>query len=403
MDTFEMVTNVGGEFGDQKGVTQTTRDQLQRLNVLKDQLERNHEFLQELDIQALKQKINLFQKYIKTSRELVDKGSFKPSLLLAKMKKNITRHRDRLSVVALAETKIGEARDINTLKDEKRDLAIQSNTLFQRLKIKNSLLNKVKVENKYDGDEHSKINQAIKECEEVLKEKRDALEKLKNKEQLENKLESLKAALARLPRLEQLEQLLNQIECDLNHWYKYNEYKNFQVQLKKYKKIKETLVVFTSNKEEAQRTYLKTLLFRQKVIEAEHESLHNVINIINTHLDLLLQDFFSDSFGDPIQIRLELVNQTRPQVNTIINYKGNSVDYKSLSTGEYARVKLAFDLTFKEILGQSIIMLDECTANLDQDLSTHIFDKIRATFPSKTILVVAHQVITGSFDHVLNV
>jgi ABC-type transport system involved in cytochrome bd biosynthesis fused ATPase/permease subunit len=97
-----------------------------------------------------------------------------------------------------------------------------------------------------------------------------------------------------------------------------------------------------------------------------------------------------------------LESEKRPQVNTIINYKGNKVDYKSLSTGEYARLKLAFDLTFKEILGENIIMLDECTANLDQDLSTKIFNKIKATFPSKTILVVAHQVVMGTFEHILH-
>ena len=108
-----------------------------------------------------------------------------------------------------------------------------------------------------------------------------------------------------------------------------------------------------------EQVYLKTLLFKQKVIEAEHESLQFMIEIINSHLSVLLQDFFSESFGDPIQIYLELESGKRPQVNTIINYKGNKVDYKSLSMGEYARVKLAFDLTFKEILGENIIMLDE--------------------------------------------
>jgi DNA repair exonuclease SbcCD ATPase subunit len=165
--------------------------------------------------------------------------------------------------------------------------------------------------------------------------------------------------------------------------------------------VKETLNEFIVSKDEVEQRYLKTLFFKKKVIESEQESLQFMVNIINTHLDILLQDFFSESFGDPIQIYLELENIKRPQVNIIINYKGNKVDYKSLSTGEYARIKLAFDLTFKEILGENIIMLDECTANLDQDLSTKIFNKIKFSFPSKTILVVAHQVVIGTFDNVL--
>jgi DNA repair exonuclease SbcCD ATPase subunit len=201
--------------------------------------------------------------------------------------------------------------------------------------------------------------------------------------------------------ISQLQQSLKNIELGLQYHEYFNQYKTFHIQLKKYKKVKTTLNNFKDNKKNMEQTYLKTLLFKQKVIEAEHESLQFMVNTINTHLSVLLQDFFSESFGDPIQIYLELSNEKRPQVNTVINYKGNKADYKSLSTGEYARVKLAFDLTFKEILGENIIMLDECTANLDQELSTKIFNKIKGTFPSKTILIVAHQVIMGTFDHVL--
>jgi DNA repair exonuclease SbcCD ATPase subunit len=204
--------------------------------------------------------------------------------------------------------------------------------------------------------------------------------------------------------LEKLGQEQSEIDSRLEYLERLREYEAYQAQLAKYATLEHDLLQLQNDKKGVERRYLKTLLFRQKVIEAEHESLQQTVDMVNAHLDMLLQDFFSESFGDPIQIYLDLVNDNkRPRVDTVINYKGNKIDYKSLSTGEYTRVKLAFDLAFKEILDEHIVMLDECTANLDQDLSTKIFAKIQSTFTSKTILVVAHQVVTGAFDHIIKV
>jgi len=204
--------------------------------------------------------------------------------------------------------------------------------------------------------------------------------------------------------LEKLSRELVEIDSQLEYLERLREYAAYEAQLTKYTELEHDLQTLHVNKKKVERRYLKTLFFKQKVVEAEHESLQQTVDTVNLHLNMLLQDFFSESFGDPIQIYLDLVNDNkRPRVDTVINYKGNRIDYKSLSTGEYARVKLAFDLAFKEIFDEHIVMLDECTANLDQDLSTKIFAKIQSTFPSKTILVVAHQVVTGAFDHIIQV
>ncbi len=75
----------------------------------------------------------------------------------------------------------------------------------------------------------------------------------------------------------------------------------------------------------------------------------------------------------------------------------------SLSSGEYARVSLAFTLAFHQINNNKVtpLMLDERTANLDQDLSTLIYSVIKENFPNQLLLVVAHQVITGPFDNII--
>ncbi len=409
MDTLEMVQDSSNfqESGN-IGFNNTIKNQLKKLEILKDKITCNNEFIQGTDIEDIKVKITLIKKYQAIENKIKQFDTFKPSISLINMEKQIIKLRRSLSLESLesdTEVKVVE-KDLETLKDEKRDLTIQLNTVSQQLKIKNNLLNKIYLKETYDQVEHKRVIDLIDVYSEELTNKSVEFEKLKTNERLQAKLESLKIEIDNLGFMDQtipcLEKLLEKINSGLKYHEKMTEYNSFHIQFKKYKKVKQTLNNFILSKESTERTYLKTLVFKQKVIEAEHESLQFMVNIINTHLSILLQDFFSEGFGDPIQIYLELISDKRPQVNTVINYKGNKVDYKSLSTGEYARVKLAFDLTFKEILGENIIMLDECTANLDQDLSTKIFNRIKATFPSKTILVVAHQVVKGTFDNVLN-
>ena len=45
-----------------------------------------------------------------------------------------------------------------------------------------------------------------------------------------------------------------------------------------------------------------------------------------------------------------------------------------------------------------LLLLDECTSSLDQELSGVVFDSIRENFNGKITLVIAHQVVTGTFD-----
>lgn len=402
MDTLEQVDVNHMSLDKNERFDSTIKAQLKKLENLKDNINQNNEFMKTINIEELNAQIDHNIKYTELTEKLERIRSFKPSNSLIKMEKKIKK----LSLTLPSDLADLKIKDLDLLKDEKRDLTIQLNKISEKLKIKDNLLKKIETKESYDEFEHSKIINEIESQTEALNLKQLELEKFKNKKRLEDKLEALKIKMEELnfngENLPYLEVELQKINLGLQYHHKFDEYKNFQCQLKKYKKVKDTLNNFKISKENMEHTYLKTLLFKQKVIEAEHESLQFMVNIINTHLEILLKDFFSESFGDPIQIYLELISDKRPQVNTVINYKGNRVDYKSLSTGEYARVKLAFDLTFKEILGENIIMLDECTANLDQDLSTKIFNKIKGTFPSKTILVVAHQVVMGTFDHVLS-
>ena len=74
---------------------------------------------------------------------------------------------------------------------------------------------------------------------------------------------------------------------------------------------------------------------------------------------------------------------------------------QTLSDGELQRVKVAFSLAFGEMYQTPFILLDECTSNLDQEMTEIVVDGMRQ-YPGKIILI-AHQVVMGKFDNVIKV
>jgi ABC-type transport system involved in cytochrome bd biosynthesis fused ATPase/permease subunit len=72
-----------------------------------------------------------------------------------------------------------------------------------------------------------------------------------------------------------------------------------------------------------------------------------------------------------------------------------------LSGGELSRVILAYTMALAEMFNTPLLLLDECTASLDQDLSETVFNSIRENFNGKIILLIAHQVVTGTFDKII--
>jgi energy-coupling factor transporter ATP-binding protein EcfA2 len=93
----------------------------------------------------------------------------------------------------------------------------------------------------------------------------------------------------------------------------------------------------------------------------------------------------------------------KPQINIEIDYKGMDVDINMLSGGELSRVVLAYTLALSEIFNSKIILLDECTSSLDQELTTTVIEGIKSNFPDKLIVIIAHQVVSGIFDKEISI
>ena len=168
--------------------------------------------------------------------------------------------------------------------------------------------------------------------------------------------------------------------------------------------------VNTLKKEEIEnrRQYGAATLLNEKILESESIAMLNIISSINVHTQVYLESFFPDN---PISVKLVPFKETKkgevikkkPQINLEIEYKGMEADINMLSGGELSRVILAFALALGEMFNTPMMMLDECTSSLDQELTGTVMDGIRENFNGKIVLIIAHQVVKGQFDKVLNI
>jgi DNA repair exonuclease SbcCD ATPase subunit len=159
---------------------------------------------------------------------------------------------------------------------------------------------------------------------------------------------------------------------------------------------------------ECRKLYAASTLLKEKILEAESIAMINIISSINTHATVYLEYFFPDN---PISVKLVTFKETKkgktikkkPQINLEIEYKGMEADINMLSGGELSRIILAFSLALGEMFNTPIMLLDECTSSLDQELTTVVMDGIRENFSGNIVIIIAHQCITGMFDKVIKI
>lgn len=154
----------------------------------------------------------------------------------------------------------------------------------------------------------------------------------------------------------------------------------------------------------AKNKYNASKLLLEKIIESESIAMVNIVDTINIHSQVYLENFFPDN---PIVVNLccfkETKKNSKPQINVEISYKGSDCDITNLSGGETSRVILAFTLALAEIFNVPLLMLDECTASLDSESTSIVFDTIKEHFKNKNVLVVAHQCTEGVFDKIIKI
>ena len=131
-------------------------------------------------------------------------------------------------------------------------------------------------------------------------------------------------------------------------------------------------------------------------------------NTINSTAQTYIDEFFSDDDGMEVELQPFKENsktgEISHRINTIVNYK-NMEDrtISSLSGGEKQRIALAFTLALAELQQVPFLLLDECTSNLDEEMTSIIIHYIKKNFECNLVILIAHQVVTGSFDKVIEI
>ena len=172
---------------------------------------------------------------------------------------------------------------------------------------------------------------------------------------------------------------------------------------KKYDEWGEKCKSLKTQEKEVRKKYTAAMTLKTKILEAESIAIGNIIDTINMHSREYLECFFPEN---PISVQLQAFKEnkktaSKPCINILIEYKGMECDINMLSGGELARVVLAYTLALSEIFNTTILLLDECTASLDQELTNVVFDGIRENFKGKLVLIIAHQIIMGTFDKII--
>ena len=179
-------------------------------------------------------------------------------------------------------------------------------------------------------------------------------------------------------------------------------WQRYEDRRKSYESLKTRAKRLKEEEGEARQKYGSVLTLKEKILEAESLAMLQVIEIINTHARSFLDVFFPDN---PISVQLQPFKTTKksikPSISVQIEYKGMECDLMMLSGGELSRVVLAYTLALAEMFNTPLLLLDECTASLDQDMTGIVFDGIRENFNGKLTLIIAHQVISGTFDKVV--
>lgn len=184
----------------------------------------------------------------------------------------------------------------------------------------------------------------------------------------------------------------------INKWKQYNEL------IEQYDKLQKELTELQEKEKTQKMRYSSAMTLKECILQAESISIISIINSINLHAQIYLDEFFQDN---PISVNLSSFKQTKkdtkPQINVEIEYKGMEFELNMLSGGEISRIILAYTIALAEIFNSPILMLDEITANLDQENINYVFDAIKDNFKDRIMLVVAHQVTEGYFDNVIKV
>lgn len=187
----------------------------------------------------------------------------------------------------------------------------------------------------------------------------------------------------------------------------YKEFIEYKKHRKELKDELDNIITLIKTKKQYEDNVEGCLGLEEACKEAEILALEKTVTGINAHSEIYLKEMFED----PITVYLTTVKETsksvKLQMNTLVEYKDTIYDsIDELSSGERQRCDLAFLLGVSDMLSGSILLLDECLNNLNEEINTDILSKLKAYISAnnKLCIVIAHEVkdeALGIFDDIV--
>jgi DNA repair exonuclease SbcCD ATPase subunit len=133
----------------------------------------------------------------------------------------------------------------------------------------------------------------------------------------------------------------------------------------------------------------------------------NVLTCRLRELTALINVFLEEVFTEPIHVSLSMLKASKTvgekvHISLELFYKNMHCEFQDLSGGEQARVNIAFVLAFAHHFHSPLLLLDECTSNLDMMTTSLVVDHIQQSTTHK-ILLVAHDIVEGVCAEVVNI
>lgn len=306
-------------------------------------------------------------------RKNINEKKFSKNII--SFREQVTKQKDQIDKI---EKKIG---NVELQDEEKLRKVIQLQHGVKKLLLDNKKrFESLEVEYENNNLQFLKLSDESKKMKSIQEIEKQMEEKNKEKQDMEKQIVVC-------------EQVMENIE-------KYLKYKE---ELDRYTEWQDKIKTLTEKEKEDSQKYSAATLMKDKILQAESIAMANIINSINTHAQEYLDLFFP---SDPIVVRLLPFKQTKkvvnkPQINIEIDYKGMEAELSMLSGGELSRVVLAYTLALSEIFNSPVILLDECTASLDQELTGIVVESLRKNCNGKLVVMICHQVVGGIFDRVI--
>ena len=329
----------------------------------------------QIDIDTQKNQ-NILQKVrkIKNSLHLYKKNK-------NELKYNIEQCNQKLKLFSLkSSANLDEQKVINTISELQRNI--------ENYNHQNNQLNEYKTQLKDISNNINRYKNDIQLAKQKIEQKFDCVENISTlKNTLEQNIENIQKSITHFQDV---------LVKEINEWNIYNE------QVQKQNKLLNEINILKNKKFRLQKRYEASLFFKQKLKYTEYSILNYLISDINRQIAPLLEDLFPENCMN-IQLANFKTNKKEavPDINMIINYKNNERNnINFLSGGEIQRVNIAFSLAFANMFDIPFLLLDESTSNLDEQMTNIVINTIKKNCNTPYTVMIAHQVVSGIFDHV---